>query len=124
MFDGFAVLEVYLYHLGYILLYDAEVPGTGWVNDEVRAVLTEAEALYRVHAYVPVYALRAQFIFERPADGFGSAFLAVTAFADEHVGVVIPDLRDRLCERRRRAALLRGFFLRLLTSLRNNFLRS
>ena len=46
MFDGFAVLEVSLYHLGHVLLYDAEVPGTSRVDDEVRAVLAEAEALY------------------------------------------------------------------------------
>jgi len=44
MFDGFAVLEVLLYDLGHILFYDAEVPDTPRVDDEVRAVLTEAEA--------------------------------------------------------------------------------
>jgi hypothetical protein len=32
MFDGFAVLEVSLYYLGHVLLYDAEVPGTPWVD--------------------------------------------------------------------------------------------
>jgi hypothetical protein len=58
MFDGFAVLEVSLHYLGDVLLYDAEVPGTPRVDDEVRAVFTEAEAAYGVHAYVPVHALR------------------------------------------------------------------
>jgi len=46
VFDGFAVLEVTLYHLGYVLLYDAEVPGATRIDDEVRAVLAEAEAAY------------------------------------------------------------------------------
>jgi hypothetical protein len=32
MFDGFAVLEVSLYYLGHVLLYDAEVPDTPWVD--------------------------------------------------------------------------------------------
>jgi hypothetical protein len=82
MFDGFAVLEVPLYHLGDVLLYDAEVPGTPRVDDEVRAVFTEAEAAYGVYAYVPVHALRTQLILERPANGFGSALFAVAALAD------------------------------------------
>jgi len=123
MFDGFAVFEVPLYYHWHVLLYDAEVPGTSRVDDEVRAVLAEAEAVYGVHAYAPVHALRAQLIFECSADGFGSSFFAVTAFAHEHVGVVIPDLRGRLRERRQRAALLRELLLRLLASLRDNFLR-
>ena len=82
MFDGFAVLEVSLYYLGHVLLYDAEVPGARRVDDEVRAVFTEAEAAYGVNAYVPVHALRTQLILERPANGFGSALLAVAALAD------------------------------------------
>src|SRR5215212_8894457 len=124
MFDGFAVLEVSVYHLGHVLHCDAEVPGTRRVDDEVRAVLAEAEAVHGVHTYVPVHTLRAQLVFERLADSFGTAYLAVTAFADEHVGVVIPDLRGRLRERRQRAALLRGLLLRLLALLRDVFLRS
>ena len=123
MFYGFAVLEVSLYHLGDVLLYDAQVPGTPWVDDEVRAVFTEAEAAYGVQAYVPVHALRTQLIPERPANGFGSALFAVAALADQHVGVVVPDLRGRLCERRRRGALPCLLLLRLLASLRDNFLR-
>jgi hypothetical protein len=93
MFDGFAVLEVSLYHLGHVLLYDAEVPGTPWVDHEVRTVLAEAEAVYGVHAYVPVHTLRAQLVLERLAHGFGPALFAVATLADEHVGVVVPDLR-------------------------------
>jgi hypothetical protein len=120
MFDGFAVLEVSLYYLGHVLLYDAEVPGARRVDDEVRAVFTEAEAAYGVNANVPVYALRAQLVLERLADGFGSALLAIAVLADEHVGVVISDLRGRLCERRQRATLL--CFL-LPASLRDDFLR-
>jgi hypothetical protein len=123
MFDGFAVLEVSLYHLGHVLLYDAEVPGTLRVDDEVRAVFTEAEATYGVHAYVSVHALRTQLILERPANGFGSALFAVAALADQHVGVVVPDLRGPLCGRRRRASLPRLLLLRLLASLGDNFLR-
>ena len=121
MFDGFAVLEVSLHHLGHVLLYDAKVPGTPRVDDQVRAVFTEAEAVYRVHAYVPVHAISTQLILERLADGFGSALLAIAALADEHVSVVVPDLRGRLCKRRQRTALLR--LLRLLASLRDDFLR-
>ena len=123
MFDGFTVLEVPTYHLGYVLLCDAEVPGTPWVDDEVRAVFTEAEAIYGVHAYVSIHALRTQLILECPANGFGSALFAVAALADQHVGVVVPDLRGRLCGRRRRAALPRLLLLRLLASLRDTFLR-
>jgi len=123
MFDGFAVFEVTLYYLRYVLLYDAQVPGTPRVDDEVRTVLTEADAVYGVHAYVSVHALSAQLILERLADGFGSALLAVATLADEHVGVVVPDLRGRLRDRRQRAALLRPLLLRLLASLRDGFLR-
>jgi len=122
VFDGFAVLEVTLYYLGYVLLYDAEVPGATRIDDEVRAMLTEAEAVYGVHANVPVHTLRAQLVFEGPADGLGSALLAVAVLADEHVGLVVPDLRGRLCERRQRAVLLR-VLLRLLALLRDGFLR-
>jgi hypothetical protein len=123
MFDGFAILEVSPYYLWHVLLHDTEVPGTGRVDDEVRAVLAEAEAAYGVHAYVPVHALRAQLVFERLADGFGSALLAVAVLADQHVGVVVSDLRSRLRERRKRAVLLRLFLLRLLASLGDGFLR-
>jgi hypothetical protein len=123
VFDWFAVLEVPLHYLGHVLLYDAQVPGTRWVDDQVRAVLTEAEAVYGVHAYVPVHAFRAQLVLERPADGLGSAFLAIAVLADEHMGVVVPDLSGRLGERRQRATLLRLLLLRLLASLRDSFLR-
>ena len=121
MFDGFAVLEVPLYHLGHILLCDAEVPGTPWVDDQVRAMFTEAQAPYGVNANVPDHALRTQLVLEGLAHGFGPTLFAVSTLADEHVGVVDSDLRGRLCERRRRATLLR-FFLRLLASLRDGFL--
>jgi hypothetical protein len=123
MFDGFAFLEVSLYYLGHVLLYDAEVPGTPWVDHEVRTVLAEAEAVYGVHANVPVHALRTQLVLERLAHGFGPALFAVATFADEHVGVVVPDLRGRLCEPRQRVALPRLLLLGLLASLRDNFLR-
>jgi hypothetical protein len=122
MFDGFAVLEMPLYHLGHVLLCDAEVPGTPRVDDQVWAVFTEAEAAYGVYAYVPVHALSTQLILERLANGFGPALFAVATLADEHVGVIVPDLRGRLCERRQRATLL-CFLLRLLASLRDGFLR-
>jgi hypothetical protein len=123
VFDWFAVLEVALYHLGHVLLCDAQVPGPRRVDDEVRAVLTEAEAVHGVHAYIPVHALRSQLVFERPADGFGPAFLAIAVLADEHVGVVVPDLRGRLGERRQRATFLRPLLLRPLALLRDGFLR-
>jgi len=111
-----------LYYLGHVLLYDAEVPGTPWVDHEIRTVLAEAEAVYGVHANVPVHALRAQLVLKRLAHGFGPALFAVATLADEHVGVIVPDLRGRLCERRQRATLL-CFLLRLLASLRDGFLR-
>jgi hypothetical protein len=122
MFDGFAVLEVLLYYLGYVFLDNAEIPGARRVDDEVRAVLAEAETVHGVHADVPVHALRAQRVLERHADVFGSTLLAVTAPADEHVGVVVADLRAWLRDRRQRAVLLFAF-LRLLGSLRDGFLR-
>ncbi len=122
MFDGLAILEVSLYYLWHVLLYDADVPGPGRVDDQVRAVFTEAEATYGVHANVPVHALRTQLVLDRFADGFGPALLAVAVLADEHVGVVVPDLRGRLCERRQRAFLLR-FLLRLLAPLRDGILQ-
>ena len=122
MFDGFAVLEVSLYYLGHVLLYDAEVPGTPWVDHEVRTVLAEAEAVYGVHANVPVHALRAQLVLERLAHGFGPALFAVATLADEHVGVVVADLRVGLIEDGERAVLLRAL-LRLLASLRDGYLR-
>ena len=120
MFDGFAILEVSLNYLCHVFLCDAEVPGATRVDDQVRAVFTEAEAAYGVHAHVPVHALRAQLLLECPANGFGCALLAVAALADEHVGAVVSDLRGRLCERRQRATLL--CFV-LLASLRDDFLR-
>ncbi len=123
MFDGFAVLEVSLYHLGHVLLYDADVPGTPRVDDQVRAVFTEAEAAYGVHANVPVHALRTQLVLERLAHGFGPALFAVAALANQHVGVVVPDLRGRLHERRQRVPLPRLLLLRLLASARDGFLR-
>ena len=46
MFDGFAILEVSLYYLWHVLLCYAEVPATTRVDDQVRAVFTEAEATY------------------------------------------------------------------------------
>jgi hypothetical protein len=124
VFDGFAVLEVPVHYLGHVLLYYAEVPGTARVDHEVRAVLAEAEAVCGVDAHVPVQALRAQLVLEGLADGFGSALLAVAALADKHVGVIVPDLRGRLSERRQRAALRRPLLLYLLALLRDSFLRS
>jgi hypothetical protein len=122
VFDGFAILEVSLYYLWHVLLCYAEVPGTTRVDDQVRAVFTEAEATYGVHANVPVHALRTQLLLERLTDGFGPTLFAVAVLADEHVGVVVPDLRGRLRERRQRAFLLR-FLLRLFAPLRDGFLR-
>jgi hypothetical protein len=120
VFDGFTVLEVLLYYLGHVILYDAEVPGAPWVDDEVRAVLAEPEAVHGVDADVPVHALRAQLVLERSADGLGSALLAVTALADQHVGVVVADLRGWLRERRQGSVLLFTF---LLTFPGDGFLR-
>jgi hypothetical protein len=122
VFDGFAVFEVLFYYVGYVSLRDAEVPGATRVDDEVRAVLAEAEAAHGVDADVPVHALRAQFVFEGAADGLGAALLAVAALADEYVGGVVADLRVRLLEGRERA-LLPWPLLRLPASLRDGFLR-
>ena len=120
MFDGFAVLEVLLYQLGHVALCNAEVPGAPRVDDNVRAVFAEAHAVHRVYANVPVHIMGTQFVLERAPDGLGAAFLAVAALADEHVGVVVADLRGRLRERRERAALLSPF---LLAFLGDDFLR-
>jgi hypothetical protein len=122
MFDGCAVFEVLLYHLGHVVLRNAEVPGAARVDYKVRTVFAEAEAVCGVDAHVSVQALRAQLVLEGLADGFGSTLLAVAAPADEHVGVVVPDLRGRLGERRQRAAFRRPLLLRLLALLGNNFL--
>src|SRR5215212_1659726 len=118
--DGRAVFEVLFYHLGYVVLRNAEVPGAARVDHEIRAVFAEAEAVCGVDTHVPVQALRAQLVLEGLADGFGSALLAVATLADEHVGVVVPDLRGRLRERRQNAAFRRPYLLRLL---RDSFLR-
>jgi hypothetical protein len=123
VFDGYAVFEVLFYHLGYVVLRNAEVPGAARVDHEVRAVFAEAEAVCGVDAHAPVQALRAQLVLEGLADAFGSALLAVAALADEHVGVVVPDLRGRLGERRQRAAFRRPSLLSLLALLRDRFLR-
>lgn len=82
MFDRFTVLEVSLYYLWHVLLYDTEVPGATRVDDQVRAMFTEAEAVHGVHSYVPVHALRAQLVFERFAKALGAALFAVAALAD------------------------------------------
>jgi hypothetical protein len=63
-----------------------------------------------------------QFVLERAPDGLGAAFLAVAALADEHVGVVVADLRVWLGQRRQDAVLYPLF--RLLSLLRDGFLRS
>ena len=57
MLDGFAAFEVLFYYLGHVSLRNAEVPGAARVDDEVRAVLAEAEAVHGVYADVPVHAL-------------------------------------------------------------------
>ena len=62
VFDGYAAFEVLFYHLGYVILRNAEVPGAARVDHEVRAVFAEAEAVHGVEADVPVYALGAQFV--------------------------------------------------------------
>ena len=120
VFDGFAGFEGLAYHLGHIFLGDAEVPGAARVDDEVRAVLAEAKAVYGVYADVPVHVLCAQCGLEGGADGLGAAFFAVAAFADEHVGVVVADLRVRLLEER---AVFLCPLLCLLAFLRDRFLR-
>ena len=122
VFDGLAVFEVLFYNVGHVSLRDAEVPGAARIDDEVRAVLAEAEAAHGVDADVPVHALRAQFVLEGAADGLGAALLAVAALADEYVGVVVADLRVRLLEDGQGAALP-GLLLRFPASLRDCFLR-
>src|SRR5215212_1624644 len=112
--DGLAALEVAPYDLRHIPLRQAEVPGTSGVDDGVRAVLAEAEAADGVHADVPHHAPPTQLFLERLADLFRAALLAVAAAADEHVGVVLPDLRawSRVWRGREGSGLLR--LLRLL----------
>ena len=120
VFDGFAVREVLMYHLWDVSFRGAEVPGAARVDDEVRAVLAEAQAVHGVYADVPVHVFCAKFVFEGAADGFGAAFLAVAALADEHVGVVVAVLRVRLLEER---AVFLCPLLCFLTLLRDGFLR-
>jgi len=66
--------------------------------------------------------LCAKFVFEGAADGPGAALFAVTALADQDVGVVVADLRVRLFEERQRAIFL-GPLLCFLALLRDGFLR-
>jgi hypothetical protein len=122
MFDRSAVYQVFLYYDGHVAFRDAEVPGAARVDDEVRAVLAEAEAVHGVYADVPVHAMCSQFALQRAADFFRPALFAVAALADQNVGVVFADLRVGLIEDRERAAFLCPL-LRLLALLRDGSLR-
>jgi hypothetical protein len=91
--DGLAVPEVGGYDLGYVSSVQAQVPGSAGVDDSVGAVLAEAQAIDGVHADVAVHVGVAQLALEGLAEFAGAAFLAVLAFADQDVRVVVPDLR-------------------------------
>jgi hypothetical protein len=93
--DGLSVFEVLFHDFGYFLFVEAEVPGAGGIDDDVGAVFAEAEAVHLVHPNVPVDALCPQLVFEFFLQGFGSAFLAVAAAADQDVRVVLSYLRLR-----------------------------
>ena len=95
VFDGLAIFEVLLYDLGDFLFVEAEVPGAGRVDDHVRAVLAEAEALDFVYPDVPVHPFGAQLAFELFLQVFGTALFAVAAVADQDVRVVVAYLRRR-----------------------------
>jgi hypothetical protein len=96
VFDGLAVYQVFPHYRGRVVLRDAEVPGAARVDDEVGAVLAEAEAVHGVYADVPVHVVCAKFVFEGAADGLGASLFAVAALAYQDVGVVVADLRVRL----------------------------
>jgi hypothetical protein len=100
-----------LHDLRDIAFPEAEIPGPSGVDDGIRAVLAQAEAVDGVYADVPDPASIAELVFECCADILRTALLTVAAFTHEHVGVVVPDLRARfrLRERREGAVRLRAF---------------
>jgi hypothetical protein len=122
VFDGFTVDQVFSNYLVDVVLRGAQVPGTSGIDDKVRTVFAEPEAVYGVDADVPVHVLGAQLVLQRAADGFRTTFLAVASLADQHVGVVVADLRVGLFEDGERAVLLRALS-GLLASLRDGVLR-
>jgi hypothetical protein len=73
---------------------EAEIPGSTRVDDDVWAVLAQAEAIDGVNANGPGHASLTKLAFEHLADVLRTAFLAVATLADQHVGLVVPYLRE------------------------------
>ncbi len=84
-----------LHDLRHVILNEPEIPDSTWIHDSVGTVLAQTEALDGINADVAVHPRRPQLVLERLADIFGAALLAVSAFADEHLSVVVSDLRIR-----------------------------
>lgn len=79
---------------------EAEVPGTFWlrtvVDDGIGAVLAETEAVDGVEADLAEEALRANLALYGLPRLFRATLFAVAARADEHVRLVVTDLRRGL----------------------------
>jgi hypothetical protein len=93
--------------LRHVTFRETEVPGPTGIYDGVRAVFAEAEAVDGVYADVPSHASFMKLVFECLADIFRASFLAVATLADEHVDVVVPDLRVGFRPRPRREGAVR-----------------
>ena len=78
-----------LYDLRDSAFVEAEVPGTGRVDDDVGTVLAKAEAVHTIYADVAVHPRLAELALERLTDLFGAAFLATPTLADQYVGVIV-----------------------------------
>lgn len=58
MRDGRAVFQMALDDLWSVVFYKTQVPRTGRVDDGVRPMLAEAEAVYRIDSDLAIHALR------------------------------------------------------------------
>jgi hypothetical protein len=73
---------VLLHDLRDVVYPEAEIPGSTRVDDDVGAVLAQAEAIDGVYANVPSHASLTKLVFEHSADVLRTAFLAVATLAD------------------------------------------
>jgi len=119
---------VLLDYLGGVVLGEAEVPSTfrlrPVVDDHVRAVLAQAEAVDGIDPHLAQDALRADPIFESSPRVLNATLFTVAARTDEAVRLVISDLRRGLCFLRYDApGCGPNFLLELLLFLRDDLLR-
>jgi hypothetical protein len=97
--DGLAAHEVLLDDLGDVALVEAEVPGALRVrlivDDDVGAVLAQAEATSRVRAHIAEQTRRPQLALERVARLLRAALFAIAAGTHQDVRPVVANLRRR-----------------------------